>query len=278
MIRRLFLFVVIPALVVIVAGGIFLGENALRMYHNPPPPSHFGQRVEIKAADGVPLVASWFPSRQPDRPAVIIFHGVGDTRVGMGGLVQLLQRHDYAVLVPDSRAHGESGGAIFTFGLREVDDVHRWVQWIGNRRLYGLGESMGAGILLETIGRYNDFRAVVAECPFASFRRIADYRVGQHVGFVAPAFVEVGFLYARFKYGLNLDDASPLKAIAKTKTPVLLIHGTADSNIPIEHTRLLAAANPAVQVWEVPGGGHVNASSRDHGGFDQRVSAWFDSH
>lgn len=278
MIRRFLLFVIIPVLAIVLAGGVFLGENALRMYHNPPPPKHFGQRVEIKAADGVPLVASWFPSRDPVRPTVIVFHGVGDTRSGMGGLVQLLQRHDYAVLVPDSRAHGESGGGIFTFGLREVDDVHRWAQWVGKRRLYGLGESMGAGILLQAIGQHDDFRAVVAECPFASFRRIANYRVGQQAGFVAPAFVEVGFLYVRLKYGLNLDDASPLENIAKTKTPVLLIHGTSDDNIPIEHTRLLAAANPAVQVWEVPGGGHVDASNRDHYGFDQRVSAWFESH
>ena len=56
-------------------------------------------------------------------------------------------------MLPDSRAHGESGGTLATYGLRESDDIHRWVDWLyGGRQskcVYGFGESMGAALVLD---------------------------------------------------------------------------------------------------------------------------------
>ena len=46
----------------------------------------------------------------------------------------------------------------------------------GTSSLYGLGESLGAAILIESLPREPRFRAVVAECPFDSFEDIAYYR------------------------------------------------------------------------------------------------------
>jgi hypothetical protein len=43
--------------------------------------------------------------------------------------------HGYIVLAPDSRAHGESGGDIATYGLLEWDDAHRWVSWLMEEEL-----------------------------------------------------------------------------------------------------------------------------------------------
>ncbi|WP_321477830.1 alpha/beta hydrolase [uncultured Paludibaculum sp.] len=281
-IRILLIEILVTSLLAIGIGGGLLCENALRLpqtWRNDPPPN-FGYPVEITAFDGIPLRGSWFPPKEPDGPVVLALHGVGDSRRGMSGIVPILQRNGYGVLAPDSRGHGVSGGTQFTFGLKEVDDVNRWVNWILKsnlqRHIYGLGESMGAGILLQASGPGTRFRAVVAESPFASFRMIANYRVGQQIGFLSPVFVEAAFLYARLKYQLKFSDASPLKQVGKSAVPILLIHGTADQNIPIEHTRVLAAANPArIQVWVVPGGDHVEASSRAPAEFEKRVVAWF---
>lgn len=278
------LLMVIPVIGLAVTGfgGVLLCENALRLpaewRHDPP--AGFGEPVEIRAADGIPLRASWFPPAEPDGPIVLALHGVADSRKGMAGIVQILQRNGYGVLAPDSRGHGISGGTQFTFGLKEVDDVNRWIDWVQKsnpqRRIYGLGESMGAGILLQAAGPGTKLRAVVAESPFASFRMVANYRVGQQIGFISPVFVEAAFFYAQLKFNLNFNDASPLKQVVNAGVPILLIHGTADTNIPIEHTRRLAAANPTrIQVWEVPGGDHVNASSRAPAEFERRVLGWF---
>ena len=39
--------------------------------------------------------------------------------------------------------------------------------------------------------------------------------------------------------------------------PVLLIHGTDDETVPVEHARELSALNPGVGLIEIPYGGHT---------------------
>jgi uncharacterized protein len=98
---------------------------------------------------------------------------------------EFLVRAGYTVLTPDARGHGESGGKIITYGVLEAQDVHLWADWLlahGVERLYGLGESMGAAILLESLAREPRFRSVVAECPFATFEEVARYRMAQTSG------------------------------------------------------------------------------------------------
>jgi hypothetical protein len=48
-----------------------------------------------------------------------------------------------------------SGGDLATFGLLESDDIHRWLDWIEQNDkplcVFGLGESMGAALLLQSL-------------------------------------------------------------------------------------------------------------------------------
>jgi len=88
--------------------------------------------------------------------AVILLHGVTDNRMGVYPIGKFLADHHYTVLMPDARHHGASGG-LTTYGVREVDDIRRWLNWLENqepaRCVYGLGESMGGMELLESLPR-----------------------------------------------------------------------------------------------------------------------------
>ncbi|MCX6628168.1 MAG: alpha/beta hydrolase, partial [Candidatus Solibacter sp.] len=188
------------------------------------------------------------------------------------------------VLTPDCRGHGTSGGDVISYGIREADDVHRWADLLmrrpGINRLYGLGQSMGASILLESLPREPRFRALVADCPFATFEEVAYDRLRQHGG-IGPAvswpIVQTGFRYTRLRYGLNLWEASPAAAVRAAKVPVLLIHGMQDANIPPRHSRELHALNPAMtQLWEVPGADHVASLGTAPREYKRRVTAWFE--
>jgi alpha-beta hydrolase superfamily lysophospholipase len=83
--------------------------------------------------------------------------------------------------MPDARGHGSSGGPLISYRIHESTDVHTWADWFVHQRpiaqLYGLGESMGATILLQSLPREPRFRAVVAECPFDSFEDVTYYRL-----------------------------------------------------------------------------------------------------
>ncbi len=246
--------------------------------------------MERTAPDGAVLQAWFMRPPQPNGDAVILLHGVSDNRMGMYGYGRWLLQNHYTVLIPDARAQGNSGGALATYGLMESDDIHRWADWIETathpRCMFGLGESMGAAQLLQSLPKEPRFCAVVAESPFAAFREVAYARFGRpfHTGpwigrtFFRPT-VDVGFLYVRLRYGLNMEDASPEKAVASSKIPVLLIHGLLDHNIPPYHSDLIQAKNPsAVVVWKVPDAVHTRAHKVAPEEFERRVLEWFAKH
>jgi uncharacterized protein len=246
--------------------------------------------VDIAARDGAALRAWSFRPAQANGSTVILLHGVSDNRLGMFGYGRWLLANHYSVLLPDARAHGLSGGAIATYGVLESDDIHRWTDWIRESEkpscIFGFGESMGAALILQALSTEPRFCAVVAESPFETFREVSYARFGQpfHLGpwlgrtFFWPAD-EVGFLYVRLKYGLNLDSASPKEAVRASTVPVLLIHGTSDQNIPSYNSTDIQAGNPMhAALWLVPGGGHCGAYDANPQEFGRRILDWFSEH
>jgi pimeloyl-ACP methyl ester carboxylesterase len=146
----------------------------------------------------------------------------------------------------------------------------------------GLGASMGAAQLLQTLELQPGFCAVAAESPFSNFREIAYDRVGQffHGGtwigrtLFRPT-VEVALAYASWKYGFDFQKISPEDSGSKSPVPVLLIHGAIDRNIPVRHSERIRARNPRVTLWEVPNADHCGAFSTDHDQFVIKLIAWF---
>lgn len=240
--------------------------------------------VEVKATDGVSLRAAYVPSVGSKR-CVIVLHGVGDSHAGALGFAGMFVRAGYHVLAPDSRGHGQSGGDLLSFGVKEAPDLLQWADWLrqeGCEKIFGLGESMGAAVLIQAAAKSDAFAAIVAECPFSDFRSIAEYRIVTLMGsrslpalLAAKLLVSVGILHTRLLHGLDLNLASPVESARKLKAPLLLIHGLADTNIPASHSRTIAAAQPNASVWFVAEAGHVNASATEPVEFQRRVLAWF---
>jgi uncharacterized protein len=282
--------------------GVVLTENGMHTTRRPITPAdvraahaiadrnHAAMTdVQISAEDGSTLRAWNFVPRAGNGDVVIVQHGQGDNRVGMLGYADLLMRHGYHVLLPDSRAAGTSGGAFLTFGVLEAGDFNRWYNWINAsqspRCIYAIGDSMGAATVLDALPRQPAFCAVVAESGFSSFRETAYLRMGQTFGtgpwlgrtFLYPT-VEAGLIYARLKYGVDLADSSPKKSAANSQVPILLIHGLADNNLPPINSERIKAADPYAQLWEPAGAGHCGALSTAPEEYERRVVGWFGSH
>lgn len=241
--------------------------------------------VSVRAADGAKLVAWFAEPPKKSTNCVMILHGIGDSKLGSAGFASPFLEAGYAVLLSDSRAHGASGGELVTYGLREKEDVLEWIRFLrgsGCRRLFGLGESLGAAVLIQTAAITSDFSAIIAESSFSSLPLIAQYRVeawiglphwvGQHVSMV---LVRSAALYARMRYGVDLALASPLVALTKARTPILFIHGLDDTATPPWHSQVLAAANPTAVLWLVPGAGHCGAFATSPKEFREHVLSWF---
>ena len=284
-----------------VVGGIALGWLALHASSAPIRPyeernaraaalakSVEFRDVEITTSDGVVLRAWYMRPREANGDAVILLHSISGNRVEMYDYGKWLVENRYSVLLLDERHHGDSGG-LTTYGVKEADDIHRWVDWIETnepaRCVYGLGESTGAAELLESLPHESRFCAVVGESANATFREEQYTRLGRlfHTGpwlgrTLFRPMVDVGFLYVRWRYGIDLEAASPEQAVIGIKTPILLIHGLDDTYIPPYNSDLIKAKNPAIVVWKVPGAVHVGARAAAPQEFERRVLEWFAEH
>ena len=114
------------------------------------------ENVEINALDGIVLKAWYVRPHKANGSDVLMLHGVADNREGVAGLVAPLLARGYCVLLPDSRALTVTVEARSQpNGLRESDDIHRWLDWLYAGRkskcVYGFGESMGAALVLDSL-------------------------------------------------------------------------------------------------------------------------------
>jgi fermentation-respiration switch protein FrsA (DUF1100 family) len=91
-------------------------------------------------------------------------------------------------------------------------------------------------------------------------------------------FSGIGF-FLKWWYGLDLGAITPERAISQVAPrPILLIHGTADTRIPVENAyRLKAATTDAgVELWIVPGAEHVASYATEPEAYAVRALAFFE--
>jgi dipeptidyl aminopeptidase/acylaminoacyl peptidase len=96
---------------------------------------------------------------------------------------------------------------------------------------------------------------------------------------IATPLVWSGFVYARWKYGVDLWQASPEDVVSGTSAPVLLIHGLEDTNIYPAHSQAIASRNPRnVKLWLVPGAHHMTVYRTTPVEYESKVLGWFADH
>jgi alpha-beta hydrolase superfamily lysophospholipase len=239
----------------------------------------------VSAPDGAILRGWKVRPREPNGAWVLLFHGVADNRVGTIGQSEILLRAGYSVVMMDQRAHGESGGSMATYGWLERDDSRAVVNALVSTEhpvhIFALGESMGAGIALQSAGFDPRIEAVVAEAPFASLREASyDYAGLQEYPLLGKTLFAPGawvMLYRGGKLaGFSASGVSPEQAVAARNFPVLLICDEADTTLPCRHAmRIYAAARGPKSLWMVTGAFHTAALGFAPEEFRRRVLEFY---
>src|SRR6266542_4396868 len=117
----------------ITGSAVFVAEGALHIWKRDRPDDPQAARiariddaawrsVQVRASDGATLDGWLFTPRQPNGAGVIALHSVGD---------------------------------VISYGVREAGDIRQWESLLlatpGVERIYGIGQSMGAAILIESL-------------------------------------------------------------------------------------------------------------------------------
>src|SRR5258706_7023272 len=216
------------------AGGLL--HPYRRHLIEPLPPTC---REATFAGDAVTL-QGWRCGASPAlRGTIVYLHGVADNRVSGGGVIDRFGRRGFDVVAYDSRAHGESGGDACTYGFFEKRDLHRVLDNLAPGPIVLIGTSLGAAVALQEAAQDSRVTAVVAAETFSDLRTVATQRAPF---FFTPGAIAMAFQIAEQQGHFPVDDVSPVIAAAQIKIPVLLIHGSADSDTPPDHSQRVLAA------------------------------------
>jgi fermentation-respiration switch protein FrsA (DUF1100 family) len=190
----------------------------------------------------------------------------------------------HPVLLFDLRGSGRSGGEHYTLGAKEVWDLGGAIDYLGSRGLAQngidvLGYSMGGATVLLEAPDEPLVRAVVEDSGYAQLGDLIDEQLpkASHL----PSMFTPGTVWmARPLVGIDLYAIRPIDhvaALVRRGLPLLVIHGEADTTIPVSHGHAIAAAyGPAVQTLFVPGAEHVRSYEVDPALYLARLEAFFD--
>lgn len=240
------------------------------------------ESLTFRTDDGLTL-HGWYLSHPAPRDVIVVCHGFAMNRHELLDLARGLHERGHAVLLFDFRAHGASEGVRSTIGYREADDIVAAVAFLAARpelaslRIGVIGVSMGGAAALLAAAREPRIAAVVADSAFATLHDIAAgglrelYRLPPYP--FTPLIVRFGELLTRVRIRFN----RPIDAIATVAPrPLLLIHGDADTLIPLKDAHALyAAAGEPKELWIVPGVRHGSALAHDQDAYIRRLDHFF---
>lgn len=236
------------------------------------------EEVRCTARDGCVLYGRYYHAAE-GAPLQILFHGWRSTADhDFGGGHKMARRLGHNILLVDQRAHGKSQGHTLSFGIRERYDAADWAFYAAQRYpaspILLSGISMGAATVLMAaeLPLPETVVGILADCPYDTPAGIiAKVCREAHI----PAWLGMPFLHlgAALFGGFRLAHHGAVGAVANTRLPILLVHGEADSFVPCDMSRRIAAACASRLFFRtVPEAGHGASFLVDPEGYRQHVA------
>jgi len=241
--------------------GAALAGCAQNIFYQPDrvlydTPSRAGlkfEQVQLNSLDGTKLHGWFIPAAGHSDPknakgTVVHFHGNAQNMSAHWQFVEWLPKRGFNLFVFDYRGYGLSEGTPDPKGVFEDSDgALNYVRSrpdINPERLIVLGQSLGGANAIAVVGsgNRNGVKAVVIEATFYSYSSIASDKI-------PGAGVLMNDTFSPDRYIGNL---API--------PFLLVHGTSDPVISINHARrLFAKAGDPKRLIVIEGGSHTDA-------------------
>ncbi len=102
--------------------------------------------------------------------------------------------------------------------------------------------------------------AIVEDCGYASIKEELTYQYKAMFDLPTFPIMQVTNLVTRVRAGFFYTDGDVRKQLAKNKTPMLFIHGTADTFVPFSMLdEVYKATDAPKERWEVAGAEHAKS-------------------
>ncbi len=254
--------------------GKWRSEDKLVVDSTPYRWTDFKDVTIASATEGISLRAWWSAPTKAGHGVVLVVHGRNSCRSDPQVLMPagMLHRAGFGVLVIDLRDFGLSDreDGHWAGGIDEWQDVTgawRWLRAKGyDATTIGLmGVSLGTGAISLAMAREPAMAAAFLDSPWADMSSEVAFLANKKapgLAIIAPSMLAMGQLIS----GDEFLGLSPERGFRESLDgrPIAIVHGEADSTIPVEQGKRLAAAareaKSPVDIWLLPKAQHVQAA------------------
>jgi len=206
-------------------------------------------------ANGQSLII-WTARPQVGQPTILYFHGNAGNLANRAGRFQLFLNRGYGLIAPAYRGSSGSSGRpteqALTLDARHIyNHLDQIIPSLTPANTVIYGESLGTGVALKLLASTDTEQpaAVILEAPYTSLPAV-----------VRHLYPQLKPLTPKMKNIWN-----SLENITRLTAPLLILHGTDDSLIPIQQGRQVFTAAPSQikHFVAVKGAGHSNTWRAD---------------
>lgn len=198
----------------------------------------------------------------------ILCHGYGGSNKQNTIASHQFFEQGYNVLLPNARGHGESEGSYIGMGWDDRLDIVDWIEYIlkqdENAEIVLYGVSMGAATVMMASGEDlpTNVRAIVEDCGYTSVWDEFSYQLQMLFHIPASPVMNFASLVTKARAGWWIETGNAVEQVAKSKTPMMFIHGDSDTFVPaFMLDQVYEAASVPKEKLLVEGAGHGMAAS-----------------
>lgn len=243
--------------------------------------------MQITSFDDLTLKGKLLKAKEDSDKVIILVHGYHSTNFrDWSNFLKFYYDLGFNILLPNSRAHGDSEGNYTGFGWLDRLDLLEWIHevqmYFGFKPLQIVlhGISMGGATVLmasgETLSR--DVKCIISDCSYTNV-------IDEFKAVLAQSKVPAGLVLPNAEalskkvLGYDLKDADALKQVAKSHTPTLFIHGDQDELVPTYMVyELYKACSAPKDLLVVEGAKHAESYQTNTPLYESTVKSFLDKY
>ncbi|MGL5041878.1 MAG: alpha/beta hydrolase [Culicoidibacterales bacterium] len=195
---------------------------------------------EITAFDGIKLKGTYIPGPQKTNKTMIIVHGYDGYGLSMTTYARFYQqKYGTNIFMADARGHGKSEGEFIGMGWADRLDYLKWIDLlisdIGPSIEIGFhGVSMGGATVMMLSGEElpKQVKFLIEDCGYTDVYAIFKHKLKQMYNLPPFPLLDTTSIVTEIKAGYGFKEASSIDALKRGTTPILMVHGDADTFVP----------------------------------------------
>lgn len=243
------------------------------------------KRFKIQSPNGYPISCLFIPAddgMSMSEKIVLILHQFGSDKDEASAYSDIFTSIGYSVLIPDMRAHGESGGETSSFGFYEKTDIEAIIRWLkdcyGRGVFYGLFGLADSGCTALLCAESDpDVKFVITDSTFGDLEKFYKWIFRNKYKVKPFPLLNVAGIFIKNIAGFSVKEVKPIKYFSsKNYThdfPLMLIHGDCDRQIfPQFSVDIYNAKEEGVKtLYLAPDCGHLEAYGKNPEVYTEKI-------